>query len=77
MSYKIEKNIPMPAACHGLQKYPLSEMGVGDSFQIEGGAEVVARVRYAAYYYGKHNNRKYTVRRTDPLTKSYRCWRIA
>lgn len=77
MSYKIKKNIPMPAARNGLRKYPLSEMGVGDSFQIEGGPEAAARVRCAAFYYGKHNNRKYTVRRTDLLTKSYRCWRIA
>jgi len=77
MSYKIEKNIPMPTARHSLRKYPLSEMGAGDSFQIEGGPEAAARVRYAAAYHGKRNNRKYTVRCTDPLTKSYRCWRIA
>jgi hypothetical protein len=43
--YKIEKNIPMPAARQPKQSYPYREMEVGDSFFIEADAKRVNQIR--------------------------------
>ena len=47
----------------------------GDSFAVA--ASDLEKTRTAASYFGRHNERKYSVCRVDPIKGEYRCWRIA
>lgn len=79
--YEIEKGVPIPSARSF--KYPLEEMGVGDSFAVvqkdeESGADFAGRVRNlksAASKFGAASvpRRKYSVRM---FGSGYRCWRV-
>jgi hypothetical protein len=72
MKYKIEKGIKSPAA--GGWKYPFKQMQPGDSFLIKEDAMEVARIRTAAYHYGRENKGiKFSIRKTD---SGFRCWRL-
>lgn len=72
--YKIESGVPMPKRDQ-ICKYPFAEMKVGDSFVVF--ASDLEKTRTAASHFGRHNERKYAVRRVDPIKGEYRCWRIA
>lgn len=77
-SYKIQSNIPLPTIRSSSRSYPFAGMAVGDSFALESnGAADVQRVRSAATHYGAYNQKKFAIRRVDPITKQYRCWRVA
>ena len=72
--YTIEHNVPVPASNmngHGREKYPFSQMDVGDSFGIP--KDAVARVRQAAY---KRNTdgKKFVVQTLNE--NGGRCWRV-
>jgi len=69
--YKIESGIPQPPSLSGRKKYPLREMEVGDSFVVD--ADQHTRLMSAVAYFGKRNNRKYSIRKVDG---SLRCWRV-
>ena len=74
--YKIENGVPMPKSGQGqICKYPFAEMKVGDSFAVAAGD--LEKIRTAASYFGRRIERKYAVRRIDPIKGDYRCWRIA
>ena len=53
-------------------KYPFRAMNVGDSFAVPSEIDI-HNLRYAAAYFGKRNDRKYSTRKT---ASGYRCWRI-
>lgn len=81
--YAIEKNIPMPKRRSGNAKYQFGEMEIGDSFYIPSDDEGwrvtrsgvrVHKVAVAASEYGKHHNKKFTVR---SVPEGLRVWRIA
>jgi hypothetical protein len=74
MEYKIESGVKIPAR-HHRTKYPLRDMAVGDSFAID--ASEIGTLRSAVSYFGLRNNRKYSIRCTDPIKREFRCWRIA
>lgn len=51
MSYKIEKNIPIPAdalTASGRTKYPFADMEIGDSFVVAGKEKMASTVNSAA-----------------------------
>ncbi len=74
--FKIESGVPMPTRTGGRRcVYPLGKMSVGDSFLLS--KDDLDRVRTAVSYYGKRNHKKFSIRKVDPVTKEYRCWRIA
>jgi hypothetical protein len=78
-TYEIQSDIPLPRLVCGRDSYPFASMAVGDSFALESNdIKNVQRVRTAASWYGLRNEPvKFAVRRVDPITKQYRCWRIA
>ncbi len=67
MSYKIDKNIPLSAT----DKYPFSEMEVGDSFAVSIDDE--GKVRSASQNHGRKHGKKFSIRKFE---NAYRCWRI-
>lgn len=73
--YKIESDVQMPETRGRHYIYPFAEMKVGDSFAVAAGD--MEKVRTAASYFGRRNERKYAVRCVDPVKGEYRCWRIA
>ena len=74
--YKIESGVQMSKSGRSqICKYPFAEMKVGDSFAVA--ASDLEKTRTAASYFGRHNERKYSVCRVDPIKGEYRCWRIA
>jgi len=56
---EIEKNIPIPS----VYKYPFDQMGIGDSFFVEGLNR--ARLYRNDFVYGKKHNKKFLVRSAD------------
>ena len=78
--YEIEKNIPItPDKRGGLPIYPLRAMNIDDSFLVETDSKIEMRVMRnklacAVSYFGKRNNRKYTIRYEDEY--NMRVWRI-
>jgi len=64
---KIEKNVRMPRR---LNKYPLSEMNVGDSFLVEEGCEL--SLRQKIFHFSKKTGKKFSVLKTPD---GKRCWR--
>lgn len=70
MNFKIEKKIPVPFSS---SKYPFGKMEVGDSFFIKEKEVVLNSVSSAAHHYGKHNNKKFSIRKAE---NGYRIWRI-
>ena len=70
---KIEKNIPAPKVW-GHTKYPLSDMEVGDSFEVpKGRHSSLSTARRTAQQ--RYTDRRWTIRRQHDGT--YRIWRIA
>ena len=67
---KIEKDVPIPPDVH--QKYPFSDMKVGDSFSLEWDKR--HNLRQAAFYYKKHN--KQFNFKTARMNGKVRIWRI-
>lgn len=75
MSFKIEKDHVVPASVDGLgrrEKYPWSQMEVGDSFFVANGN--VRRVAGAACHAGRRANKKFVVRGVEG---GVRAWRYA
>lgn len=75
-NYEIENGVPIPVRnC----RYPFGSMAVGDSFALaDSSLKELERVRSAASYFGiRHTPQKFSIRRADPITKEYRCWRVA
>ncbi|HAR45619.1 MAG TPA: hypothetical protein DCS05_05440 [Nitrospiraceae bacterium] len=79
MTYKIEKEVPIPAPYRKAQgsKYPFAQMAVGDSFAVdvedgEGPAAVLNRMRGAANRFGKDNGMTLTAR---VMGSTVRIWR--
>jgi hypothetical protein len=66
---KIDKNIPMPEKWSAKKKYPISELEVGDSFEVD--ALFENNVRTSSY---RFPDKKFTVLKQKNGT--YRCWRI-
>ena len=57
-------------------RYPFATMEVGQSFTVKDGT--LPKVRAAACQYGLRNApKKFSIRISDPVKKTYRCWRIA
>lgn len=78
-SYEVQSDIPLPRIRSGRDSYPFASMAVGDSFALASNdIKDVQRARTAACWYGLRNEpKKFAIRRADPITKAYRCWRIA
>ncbi len=73
-TYTVDAGIPLPVRL--IERYPFDRMEIGASFKVK--TDVVKKVRQAACHYAKRNPpAKFSIRYTDPLKKSYRCWRIA
>ncbi len=74
MNYKVDKNVPIPADRTGRRRtgYPFREMEVGDSFEFD--FKDAGKVRNAACFHGKTNNKKFTVY-AEPSKPKGRCWR--
>ena len=55
MSFKINKNIPMPTS---LSKYPFADMAIGDSFvgQVNFDEKKSTNIRNAASVFGRSQN---------------------
>jgi hypothetical protein len=70
--YKVDKRVPLPNSVKRNQ-YPFGEMEVGHSFMFDP-AEYL-KVASAGSYYGKRNNKKFSIRNLRDGT--YRCWRVA
>ena len=74
MTYKIEKDVPLPPPTRrGNKKFPFGEMSVGDSFVIEGKEEFY-RGRLAASNYGARNHKKFSCRLMEE--GGLRIWRV-
>jgi hypothetical protein len=69
---KIEKNVPIPKPRSNYSKYPFGEMEVGDSFVVLD--EDRTKIAPAVSWYGKRNNKKFTVRNLPDGV--CRVWRI-
>lgn len=69
--FKIEKNA-VPQTPESRRRYPFGDMEVGDSFWFS--AAIYQQATPAASYYGKRNNKKFSVRKDGD---GYRCWRVA
>ena len=74
--FKIEKGVPVPSGYNVGPRYPLLEMGVNDSFLVPfGGDDALAvKNRVSKAVYGKHQDRKFTIRQVEG---GVRVWRIA
>ena len=69
MSFKIEKNVPMPTEARGRNgKYPWPNMQVGDSVVVDYTA------KQASYKYAIYHGLTFTARRQDD--GNYRVWRV-
>ena len=66
--FKIEKGIQVPG--NNQTKYPFRDMDVGDSFVVP--SELRTRVAVRARQWGVHNNKKFTVRKTDGVIRVFR-----
>lgn len=66
MTIKVEPNIPLP------NKYPFSQMKVGDSFAVPVGI-LRSTVTISAMRYSRKYGGKFTVRQMPD--KTLRCWR--
>lgn len=82
MNYEIEKDIEVPpfrnGGCGRKRKYPIPDMGVGDSFFVppddgESPRYVQNRVGQSAAYYKKEHGGLYTTRVQG---NGARCWRL-
>lgn len=69
----IEKNIEVPDSTD-YEKYPFSQMEIGDSFKIKNDKKKLSRLRGLSFYYAKKNNVKFTTRKDGD---GYRIWRTA
>lgn len=67
--FKIEKNVPNPS--NKQNGYPFGEMDVGDSFLVTDPRDIL-RVVSAVSYFGKRNNKKFSIRAEG---ESKRVWR--
>lgn len=74
MTYKIEKDVPLPPARGNKNKYPFGEMSVGDSFALEGNEEEFYRGRIAASNYGARHHKKFSCRLMEE--GGLRIWRV-
>jgi hypothetical protein len=74
MSFKIEKNVAVPASVRtgGKSKYPWNEMDVGDSFFVPG-AKVETFYTLTATQNKKDAGRRFIARKVDD---GVRVWRI-
>jgi len=73
MSFEIEKNHVVPASVDGLgrrEKYPWSQMEVGDSFFVKDGE--VRKVAGAACHAGRRAGKKFVVRAVDGGVRAWR-----
>lgn len=71
MTFKIDKNVPIPGRLGRHAKYPFEQMRVGDSFEVPKSQE--SGMRAAASQYGKQHNVKFATRATK---NGRRCWRV-
>lgn len=71
MFYEVTKQHPAPTTFHAA-RYPFRSMEVGESFDAP--LEMHGLVKNAAVVWGRRNERKFSTRKVDGLT---RCWRIA
>lgn len=71
-TFRVESGITPPTR-HTNQRYPFTEMEVGQSFFILD-REMVRPVSTAAYNYAKVNNKKFSIRKYGD---GHRCWRVA
>jgi hypothetical protein len=77
--YKIEKKIPIPAGHqHGVPRYPLAKMEVGDSFFVPSlDVKNANTLRQACYHYGKKHPSKFRVLLDDSSTTvGWRVFRV-
>ena len=73
MVFKIEKNHVVPAFVDGLgrrEKYPWSQMEVGDSFFVANGE--VRKIAGAACHAGRRANKKFVVRVVEGGVRAWR-----
>lgn len=68
---KIDKKIPFPKRV-GVEKYPLGQLGIGDSFFVIGGSHNAVSGSYVG-----HRPKKFSARLvTENGKKGLRVWRI-
>ena len=73
MTFKIEKNHPLPPHRSKNESYPFRSMKIGDSFEYS--FEHIGRMRSAASWFSKRNPPyRFTLRKMND--KTYRIWRI-
>jgi hypothetical protein len=72
MGYRIESNVDMPKTLRR-EKYPFSDMKVGDSFTVPKSEQSL--VRAAASYHQTKTGRKYASRSLS--ADEVRVWRLA
>jgi len=74
VAMKIDKNIPLPGGVDPRERYPFSDMALGDSFLVVD-ATWIKNLRSAAYMYSKrHPGTRFTCRRYG---EGWRLWRVA
>jgi hypothetical protein len=73
MSFEIEKDHVVPASVTGIgrrEKYPWSQMEVGDSFFVANGE--LRKVAGAACHAGRRANKKFVVRAVEGGVRAWR-----
>ena len=77
MTYKIDKNVPIPESNLRGSKYPIREMKVGDSFYLESEGEVKgardAALKHIKRQKNGYKDWDYTTRKDGD---GYRLWRV-
>ena len=75
MTFKIEKEIPIPKKIGGngrLSKYPYKDMDIGDSFFVEKQG-VRGKAVQSGYHFARKHGKKFTAR---PVEGGVRIWRV-
>lgn len=61
-----------------VNSYPFDKMSVGDFFEIDIIEPVqLKRLRSAASMHGLMHQKRFSVKWSHPIKRTYRCWRIA
>ena len=78
MTYTIDKKVPLPHLNENgrTEKYPLSQMAVGDSFRFEWDAALRSTIRSSAFQRWKHTRRFVTKAVVEDGKRWFRIWRV-
>lgn len=61
-----------------INRYPFAQMKVGDFFEVDIiDPNQLKRMRSAASMHGLLHQKRFSIKWSHPIKKTYRCWRIA